>query len=74
MSNSSNQERGDISYFALYLRKYLYDQGDDRALDEEFINARADSAAEEWERVHLGGDTVDQAQEMAMAVLMDGIA
>ena len=73
MSNSFNRECGDISYFALYLRKFLFDQGEERAQNEEFINDRADSAAAELERSMLSGLTFDQAQESAMAVLMDGM-
>lgn len=70
MANTSTPERGDISYYALYLKNYLSDQGDRNALNDEFINDRADSAEAEFERQRLDGRTVDQAQERAMRVLL----
>lgn len=61
-----------FSYFALYLLKYLIDNNDERAKDNDFIIDRADLAAETNEQCRLSGMTVDQAHEEAMAVLMEG--
>lgn len=63
----------DFSYFSLYLKKYLTDAGDARKDDDEFINARGDMAAGVLEGERRSGSSVEQAQESAMAVLMDGI-
>lgn len=41
--------------------------------DKEFINGRADLAAEEYENVRRDGASVAVAQESAMAVLMNGL-
>lgn len=62
-----------ISYYALYLKSYLSENGDDRATDNSFIEERADYAALEYENRRLSGSTVDEAQESAMAVLMEGL-
>ena len=63
----------DFSYYRLYLLYHLREQGDERATDEDFINTRAESAEKEWEERRRDGLTVDQAQEMAMAVLLEGL-
>ena len=46
---------------------------DPRAGDEEFIEARAELAAQEYEDIRRAGASVDGAQESAMRVLLDGI-
>ena len=64
----------DISYFALYLKKHLTDEGDPRRDDDAFIDARAELAAATMEETRLKENlTVNQAEERAMAVLMDGL-
>ena len=62
----------ELSYYRLYLLRYLREQEDERATDEEFIDARADAAEKEFEERRRDGLTVDQAQELAMAVLLEG--
>mgnify|MGYP002622906240 CR=1 FL=1 len=62
----------DFSYFSLYLKNYLTDAGDVRKDDDEFINARGDMAAEVFESERRSGSSAEQAQESAMAVLMEG--
>ena len=62
----------ELSYYRLYLLRYLREQEDERATDEEFIDARADAAEKEDEERRRDGLTVDQAQELAMAVLLEG--
>lgn len=60
----------DLNYYALYLKKYLRDEEDPRANDEEFISGRADAAAANFEECRLQGMSVDQAQESAISLLM----
>lgn len=64
----------DISYFALYLKRYLTEEGDPRKDDDAFIDARAELAAATMEETRLKeGLTVNQAEERATAVLMEGL-
>lgn len=64
--------KSELSYYRLYLLRFLKEQEDERANDDEFIDARADAAEIEYEERRLDGLTVDQAQECAMAVLLEG--
>ena len=75
MTTTRNSDRVmiDFSYFSLYLKNYLTDAGDVRKDDDEFINARGDMAAGVLEGERRSGSSAEQAQESAMAVLMDGI-
>jgi len=59
----------DLSYYRLYLKKFLTEEGDFRAADEEFLSCRADAAEEEYQAARKEGLTVDQSHERAMAVL-----
>ena len=64
----------DISYWALYLKRYLTEEDDPRKDDDAFIDARAELAAATMEETRLKeGLTVNQAEERAMAVLMEGL-
>ena len=63
----------ELSYYRLYLKKYLIDTDDPRKDVDDFINSRADLAEREWEERRRDGLTVDQTQECAIAVLMDGV-
>ena len=63
----------ELSYYRLYLKKYLVDTNDPRKDVDDFINSRADLAEEEFEERRRDGLTVDQAQERAIAVLMDDV-
>ena len=63
----------DISYFALYLKRYLTEEGDPRKDDDAFIDARAEMASATMEKTRLRENlTVNQAEERAKAVLMEG--
>lgn len=64
--------KSELSYYRLYLLRFLKEQEDERANDDEFIGARADAAEIEYEERRRDGLTVDQAQELAMAVLLEG--
>ncbi len=63
----------DFNYYSLYLKRHLQEVSDPRAGDEEFIEARAGLAAQEYEDIRRGGASVDVAQESAVSVLLDGI-
>ena len=63
----------ELDYYALYLQKYLTDTGDKRKDYEGFIRSRAELAAQEFEEARRDGLTVDQAQERAIEILMEGI-
>ena len=61
----------ELSYYRLYLKKYLTETDDPRKNVEVFINSRAELAEAEFEEARHDGLTVDQAQERAMEVLME---
>ena len=63
----------DANYYSSYLKAYLTDAGDARKDDEDFITARADVASEEYEVQCRGGAPPACAQELAMAVLIEGL-
>jgi hypothetical protein len=63
----------DFSYYSLYLKKYLVDTDDPRKDVDDFIVSRAELAEMEYEDTRRNGLTVNQAQERAIAVLMDGV-
>ena len=62
-----------FDYYGLYLLKYLQDENDPRQTDDDFINSRAEAAAEEFEQESREGMSVDASQERAIVVLMDGL-
>ena len=63
----------DRSYFRDYLRGFLVDEDDPHKDDEAFVDGRADRAEGVMEDARRNGATVNQAEEEAMAVLMDGL-
>lgn len=63
----------DFSYYSLYLKRHLQEVSDPRAGDEDFIEARAELAVQEYKDMRRGGASVDVAQECAVSVLLDGI-
>lgn len=63
----------DANYYTTYLKAYLTDAGDARKDDDDFISSRADAASEEYEVQCRGGAPPPCAQEMAMAVLVEGL-
>ena len=73
----------DANYYSSYLKAYLTDAGDARKDDDDFITARkddddfittrADAASEEYEVQRRAGAPPACAQELAMAVLMEGL-
>ena len=73
MTKMNNLEKADIDKWALKLKEYLSDEGDPRALDDDFINARAESAGNEFEFQRSHGMTVDQAEECSYQVLFNDL-
>lgn len=69
--NNKNQTT-DLSYYGLYLLKYLKENHPDKAADTDFIESRADHAADVYEQSRLEGYTPEGAQELAMAALTEG--
>lgn len=63
----------DLSYYGLYLLKCLKENHPDKAADTDFIESRADHAAEVYEQSRLEGYTPEGAQELAMAALTKGL-
>ncbi|MBQ8989880.1 MAG: DUF1896 family protein [Prevotella sp.] len=72
MSKKSNVST-DLGYYSLYLLRYLKVNRFPQADDAAFINARADRAADTYEQARRDGYPADGAQELAMAVLTDGL-
>lgn len=62
----------DVNYYSNYLKEYLTEVNDQRKDDDGFISTRADAASEEYEVQCRGGAPPPCAQELAMAVLMEG--
>ena len=61
------------NYYSNYLKDYLTEVNDQRKDDEDFITSRADAASEEYEVQRRAGAPPACAQELAMAVLMEGL-
>ena len=62
-----------LSYYSLYLKKYLQEVGHPQKDDDEFITMRADAAAEEGEKSARQGLPPALAEEQAMTVLLEGL-
>lgn len=67
------REPNDVSYWYLYIKKYLKDSDDPRFLDEEFMRDREDAAVETFCSNRNHGDSVNEAWEKSMQVLMADI-
>ncbi len=63
----------EFQYTRLYLKKYLVDNDDPRKDDDDFINNRGAAAEEAYEKAFRSGLTPNQAKEVAIQVLMEGI-
>lgn len=70
MESATKQE---LSYYQLYLLKYLNEYLPEKIGDDEFINQRAENAASVFEDSRLQGYTVEGSQELAMAELLKGL-
>lgn len=67
----NDMPKKEMSYYRLYLQRLLKEWGEENRVSEDFLEERADAAEEEYENARREGLTVDQAQERAMAVLLD---
>lgn len=65
--------KNEMSYYRLYLMHLLAEWGEEKKVSADVLDERADAAEEEYEKARRDGLTVDQAQERAMAVLLDGL-
>ncbi len=70
----SNVPSRELSYYGMYLRKFLEEIDSPKKNDESFVNERADAAEIEYEERRRDGKSVFEAQECAMAVLVAGIS
>lgn len=70
---NKNNQSTDLSYYGLYLLKHLKENHPDKAADADFIESRADHAADVYEQSRLQGYTPEGAQELAMAALTEGL-
>lgn len=61
----------DISYWALYLKKYLTDENDPRKDDDSFIDARAEMAAATMEEDTFCRFQVGKQQRMPQMSMDD---
>ena len=62
----------EMSYYRRYLQHLLGEWGEEHKYGDDLLDERADAAEEEYENARREGLTVDQAQERAMSVLLDG--
>ena len=65
------QEQPELSYYGLYLLRYLLEQHSRKAKDLSFIYSREQLAAETLEQARLEGHSVEGAQELAEHHLME---
>lgn len=63
----------ELSYYGLYLLSYLKENHPDKAHDTAFVEQRADRAAEVFEQARREDYPPEGAQELAMAVLLEGL-
>lgn len=68
-----NNEPMEMSYYGLSLLSFLKESHPDKANDTTFVEARANLAAETYEKALLDGCVQLQAQEMANEVLFCGL-
>lgn len=70
--NNRNKQM-ELSYYGLYLLSYLKENHPDKVSDNSFIGARSALAADAFEQARLQGNTIEGAQEQAMATLLHGL-
>jgi len=63
------ENKPELSYYGLYLLRYLLEQHSRKAKDLGFIYQRENEAAETFEQARLDGYSVEGAHELAMSVL-----
>ncbi len=70
---NQNNKPAELSYYGLYLLSYLKENHPDKAHDADFVENRADHAADVFEQARLEGHTPEGAHELAMASLLEGL-
>lgn len=65
----NKKEQPELSYYGLYLLRFLLEQHSRKAKDLSFIYNREQLAAETFEQARLDGYPVEGAHELAMSVL-----
>lgn len=73
MNNVNNMNEKELSYYGLYLLRYLIGNHFPEADNADFIEARANQASDTYEQARLEGYPADGAQELAMSVLLKGL-
>ena len=68
------KEQQELSYYGLYLLRYLMEQHSKKAKDLNFIYQRELQAAETFEQARREDHSVEGAQELAMDALMKGLS
>ena len=68
--NVKNTRPTELSYYGLYLLRYLKESHPDKSEDAEFVARRADAAAEVYEQSRREGYPAEGAHELAMAALL----
>lgn len=64
-------KKPELSYYRLYLQRVMQEIGEP-TFDDAFVEERVNAAEVEFEESRRNGLTVDQAQERAMSVLLEG--
>ncbi|AIL46939.1 DUF1896 domain-containing protein [Elizabethkingia anophelis] len=68
-----NKEPKDQCYFRLRLQELLNTSFPEKATDQKFIEQRSARAANAYEGAFLGGNTVEQCNEIANFILFEGL-
>jgi len=63
----------ELSYYGLYLLSFLNENHPERLPDTDFIETRSALADDIYEQARREGHTVEQAQELAMTVLVKNL-
>lgn len=71
--NDNNVNEKELSYYSLYLLRYLTENHFPEADNPAFIEERANQASDTYEQARLEGYPADGAQELAMSVLLKGL-
>lgn len=70
---NNNMNEKELSYYSLYLLRYLTGNRFSEADNPAFIEERANQASDTYEQARLEGYPADGAQELAMSVLLRGL-
>ena len=73
MKQNKKTAPAELSYYGLYLLDYLRKYHPDKVSDTPFITGREEAAAETFKKERAAGSTVEDAQEEAMRVLLEGL-